>query len=241
MFATPDTPAEAAAQNFIDITEMYRMKFLNNDSTVWMNADAPEAGIWVLTHGKSTYVKVYRTVYAGWVRLTRSTAKWGRTAQATTQNPVPVMDIRNIPDGSKPNATILVVHREKGQPVGVVADGSIQHFDRSGSVTFDPFTVIDLNKYTAPTDAKTSSPWEAAHAMINGAAIMSCTSSEELGEFIRENMDTFRVDFGEKHLNFLEQHHQKIEEYAKLQTGLLVKKIAELDSSGAWQRETAGL
>lgn len=234
MYASADTPPEAAAKNFIDIAELYRMKFLTKDSTVWMNAEAPEAGMWVLTH-RSSFIKVYRTVHAGWLRLTRTNARWGRSLNATSRDGHVVLDIREVPTdvSASAAATIVVIHRDRNTPVGVVADGSVQRADKYNQFRFDPFTVVDLPRYTPPETKGGPSPFEAAHAMLNGAAIMSCTSSDD-GEFIKANMDTFKVDFGERHLDFLDTQWNKIEEYAKIQTEILVKRVKDMGLEGAW-------
>lgn len=233
MYATADTPAEAAAQNFIDITEMCRRGFFSEDSTVWMNADAPEAGMWTL-NAKSTYLKVFRSVYPGWVRLTRTRAKWGRTAQATTKDATPVLDLRNLPDDPKPSATIIVSHRDKDTPVQVVADGSIQRSNGNGIFVFDPFTVVDLHRYSVPETPVSPSPYEAAHAMINGAAIMSTTSTEEGAEFIRDHMDLFRIEIEGRDLEYLTKHMDGIERYARIRTEKLVDGIKQAGVNGQW-------
>jgi hypothetical protein len=232
MYASANTPKEAAASSFIDITELYRMKFLNENSTVWLNADAPEAGIWVLTD-RSTYVKVYRNAYAGWLRLTRSNARWARTLNATSRDATPVMDIRSIPGDSNPVATLVVVHRDYGNRVRVVADGKIQNPDSRGVITFDPFSVVDLSHYIPPDVSKKVSAYEAAHAMINGAAIMSCTATDE-GEFVRSNMDLFHIDWHQGHLDFLGSHWDNLENYANMQTEILIQKIIDNGKAGMW-------
>ncbi len=237
MYATADTPAEAAAQNFIDITEMCRRGFFSKDSTVWMNADAPEAGMWTL-NTKSTYLKVFRSVYPGWVRLTRTSAKWGRTAQATTKDATPVLDLRNLPDDPKPSATIIVSHRDKETPVQVVADGSIQRSNGNGVFIFDPFTVVDLHRYSAPEVPIVPSSYEAAHAMINGAAIMSTTSTEEGAEFIRDHMDLFRIEIEDRDLEYLTKHMDGIEKYASIRTGQLVDGIKQAGINGQWSTDS---
>lgn len=232
MYASADTPREAAASSFIDLSELYRMKFLNDESTVWLNAEAPEAGMWVLTD-RSTYVKVYRNTYAGWLRLTRSSVRWARTFNATTRDAVHVLDIRAIPEDTNPVATIVMVHRERGTRVRVVGGSAIQNPDAHGVTTFDPFSVVDLSSYIPPDRTKPVSPYEAAHAMINGAAVMSCTSNDG-GEFIRANMDQFKVDFHHEHLDFLSNKWGDIETYAQLQTKLLVERLIVAGKSGSW-------
>lgn len=233
MYASADTPSHAASKNFLNITELYRRGFLNKDATVWMNADAPEAGIWVLTH-RSSYIRIHETVRAGWYRVTRTNARWARTLNATARDGDTVLDIRDVPTdvSAGATATIIAMHRETGTHIGVVADGSVQRPDRYGQFKFDPFTVVDLHHYTPPENTAPSA-FEAAHAMLNGAAILSCTSSDG-GEFIRSNMDVFKVDFGEKHLEFLDLQWGKVEEYAKIQTDMLVQRVKELGMSGAW-------
>ena len=234
MYATADTPPSAAAQNFIDITDMYRMGFLTKDSKVWMNANAPEAGMWVLTD-RSTFLKVYRPVYAGWIRLTRSNARWARTLNSTSRDGVPVINIQDLPTdtGDSPNITLVVAHRDPDNRVGVVADGSIQRPDKNGQMRFDPFTVVDLHTYVAPEEGKGCSAYEEAHAVINGAAIMSTTSPDG-GEFVREHMDAFQVEFNDEHLDFLMKRWTEIEKYATVQSDRLIERLKKLGIDGGW-------
>ncbi len=231
MYATSDTPPNAAAQNYIDIAEMYRAGFLSENSTVWMNANAPEVGMWTLTH-RSTYLKVFRTVYPGWLRLTRTSAKWGRTSQATSKEPVSVLDLRALPDSADDKVTIVVAHRHPGHPVRVVADGSVQHPNTNGVFAFDPFTVVDLSKYTAPENAPIPNQYESAHAMISGAAIMATTSTDEGSEFIRDHMDLYYTELQQSDLDFITKNMGSIEQYAKIRTDMLLKRITDAGLSG---------
>lgn len=237
MYASANTPAEAAAQNFIDITELYRLGFLTSTSTVWMNADAPEAGMWTLTD-RSSYVKVYRTVYAGWLRFTRTTARWGRTIHTSAKEGSPVLDIRDIPGDSDTHATIAVLHRDSANKLSVVADGSVQRPDATGVFNFDPFTAIDLHHYKSPENPKPASAFAAAHAMLNGAAVMGCTSADG-GAFIKENMDIFRITVEDKHLEWVTQSMKQIEDYARLVTGHLTGQIERMGKEGKWRAAPA--
>ncbi|TXH10725.1 MAG: hypothetical protein E6R04_04505 [Spirochaetes bacterium] len=234
LYASADTPANAAAQNFMDITELYRLGFLTSTSTVWMNADAPEAGMWVLTD-RSTYVKVYRTVYAGWLRFTRTTARWGRTIHTSVKEGSQVLDIRDIPGESDTSATIVVLHRDANAKLSVVADGSVQRADSSGVFRFDPFTAIDLHHYKAPENPKPVSGFTAAHAMLNGAAVMGCTSADG-GAFVKENMDIFRIDVTDEQLAWVGKTMGDIEQYARIITTHLTDRIAEMGKEGKWSQ-----
>lgn len=236
MYASADTPSDAATACFLDISELYRMKFLGEDSTVWLNAEAPEAGMWVLTD-RSTYVKVYRNTYAGWLRLTRSHVRWARTFNATTRDAIQVLDIRAIPEDTNPVATIVMAHRERGTRVRVVGGSAILNPDAHGVTTFDPFSVVDLNNFIPPDRTKTVSPYEAAHAMINGAAVMACTSHDG-GEFIRSSMDQFKVELDRKTLDFLANRWGDIENYAQLSTKVLVERLIAAGKSGGWSSST---
>lgn len=238
MYATADTPPSAAAQNFIDITQLYRSGFIDDSSSVWMNANAPEVGMWVLNH-RSSFLKVYRPVHAGWLRLTRSTSRWARSLNATSQpNAVPVLDVRDIPSdgGDSPNATIIVAHREPDRNVGVVADGKTHRADKYGQIKFDPFTVIDLHHYTPPETDRSRSAYHTAHAMINGAAIMAVNTPDG-GEFIRENMDAFKVEFDESHIGFIQHRWSEIEIYAQSQSERLISRLRKLGLGGGWAAE----
>lgn len=235
MYATADTPPSAAAQNFIDITQLHKAGIIDSTSSVWMNANAPEIGMWVLNH-RSSFLKVYRPTYAGWVRLTRSNARWARSLNATSQ-PIAdqVLDLRHIPTdgGDAPQVTIVIAHRETGKHIGVVADGKTHRPDKYGQYHFDPFTVIDLHQYTQPEVDKGRSAYHQAHAMINGAAIMSVNAPDG-GEFIRNNMDVFKIEFDEKHLEFLQNHWHAIETYAETHSERLIDRLKKLGISGGW-------
>lgn len=231
MYASADTPPDAAAQNFIDIAHLYRIGFLHDESTVWINADAPEAGMWTLTD-KSMFVKMFRTVYPGYVRLTRSNARWGRTMRETTSSDsTHILDMREVHGDEDPKAAIVVVHRDASSTVGILADGSRHHL-HNGSYEFDPFTVIDINNFK-PGAYKTPGPYVSAHAMLNGAAIMS-TTAHDGGEFVRENMGLFKTEFGKEHIEFLDNHWNKIEAYAKIQTERLVRNIRNNTTNAEW-------
>ena len=240
MFSTPDTPHGAVAQTFMDLVDLRRHGFLTSDSKVWINADAPEAGIWML-NDKSSYLKVFRTIHAGWIRLGRTEAKWGRTSRDTTSAGELVMSIRNLPDGVNPEGvkcfiTIAVLHRDKSQPLGVLADGSVQRSDLNGRFFHDPFTVIDMSRYKAPDKAHPNA-FESAHAMVNGAALMACTSTDEGAEFIRENMDIFHLEIRDEYIEKMDQAMNTVEAFSKAATEQLMKRLKKLGGNEIWLPE----
>lgn len=236
MYASTDTPPDAAAQNFLDIMHLHRIGFLRDDSTIWINADAPEDGMWTLTD-TSSFVKMFRTVYPGWIRLTRSHARWGRTARETSSSDAKhILDMREISGDDDPRATIVLLHREPSATVGILADGERHHL-RNGAYRFDPFTVIDVSSYK-PVETRKPSPYVAAHAMLNGAAIMSSTAHDG-GEFVRENMELFKANFDMQQLEFLHGQWKKIEEHARIQTEYITDKIKQHGQESRWINSTA--
>jgi hypothetical protein len=244
MFSTPGTPHGAVAQTFMDLVELRRSGFLTSDSKVWINADAPEAGIWMLNN-KSSFLKVFRTTHAGWIRLGRTEAKWGRTSRDTTGNGELVMSIRHLPDGVNPEGvkcfiTIAVLHRDKSQPLGVLADGSVQKSDLNGRFFHDPFTVVDMSRYTAPENVKPNS-FEEAHAMVNGAALMACTSTEDGAAFIRENMDVFHLEIKDEYIAKMDQALHTVESFSRAATESLMKRLEKLGGNGIWLPDGASV
>ena len=237
MFSTPGTPHGAVAQTFMDLVDLRRHGFLTNESKVWINADAPEAGIWML-NDKSSYLKVFRTVHAGWIRIGRTEAKWGRTSRDTTGSGETVMSVRNLPDGVNPQGvkcyiTIAVLHRDRDQPLGVLADGAVQRADLNGKFYHDPFTVVDMSRFKPKDNARANS-FEEAHAMINGAALMACTSTDEGAEFIRENMDVFHLEIKEEYIAKMDAAMHTVEAFSKAATESLMKRLEKLGGEGIW-------
>jgi hypothetical protein len=222
--ADADSPLAhvALGESLSRVVEMHLKGFLPYDATVWINSDLPELGMWVLAE-KSTHVRMHRSVYPGWFRLTRAAAKYARTSALSVTSPEATYYIGNVPGFDEAHSTIVLSHPDPKATVGIIANSS--HITgHGGTYTFDPFTVVDLNHYTAPESAS-SNPVQRAHAMMNGVALLTYGYSEARKEFVADNIDKYAITFTEEHIEFFRELKNRSEQYAQAQAHEILKKI----------------
>lgn len=204
------------------VVAMHLKGYLPFDATVWINSDLPELGMWVLAE-KSTHVRMLRSAYPGWVRLTRTAAKYARTSDLSTESPEVTYSIGNIPGFDEKHSTIVIEHPDPDATVRIIAN-SVHVPDHDGQYTFDPFTVIDLNHYTAPKSA-TRNPVQHAHAMINGVALLTHGYSEARKQFVNDNIDQYAIEFAEEDIDFFRQLKSREDEYAHARAHEILTQI----------------
>lgn len=222
--ADADSPLAhvALGESLSRVVEMHLKGFLPYDATVWINSDLPELGMWVLAE-KSTHVRMHRSVYPGWFRLTRTAAKYARTSALSVNQPEATYYIGNVPGFDEVHSTIVISHPDPTATVGIIANSN--HITgHGGTYTFDPFTVVDLNHYTAPASASRN-PVQQAHAMMNGVALLTYGYGDSRKEFVAENIDKYAVDFTKEHIEFFRELKNREEQYAQAQAHEILKKI----------------
>lgn len=235
----------ALSESLQRVVEMHLKGYLPFDATVWLNSDLPELGMWVLAE-KSTHLRMHRSVYPGWIRLTRTAAKYARTGRLTNTSPEATYYIGNVPGFDEIHSTIVISHPDPTVTVGIIAN-SVHIPDHNGQYTFDPFTVIDLNHYTAPESA-TRNQVQQAHAMINGVALLTHGYSEGRKQFVADNIDKYAIVFGEDDIDFFRQLRSRESEYAHARAHEILGKITDathgavsdalgLDGDDNWRHE----
>lgn len=212
----------ALGESLSRVVEMHLKGFLPYDSTVWINSDLPELGMWVLAE-KSTHVRMHRSVYPGWFRLTRVAAKYARTSALSVTSPEATYYIGNVPGFDEVHSTIVLSHPDPDATVGIIANSN--HIaGHGGTYTFDPFTVVDLNHYTPPERASTN-PVQQAHAMMNGVALLAYGYADNRKQFLNDNIDKYAITFSEDHIAFFRELRNRSEQYAQTQAHEILKKI----------------
>lgn len=201
----------AMSLSLTTIAELWHLKYLPSNARVWVNADYPELGMWVLAEN-STHVRVHRGLEAGWARITRQSVRIGRTADSVVKRPIATYTISDLlMDDVK--STILIAHSQPGTKVQFNA-GSETAYPVNGTVSFDPFTVIDLHRYTPPETA-TVNPVEAADAMINGVKLMTYGAPDERVNLVRSEIEKFSLEIDEANLSRIYGETEKINKAAK--------------------------
>lgn len=191
-----DIVVEGLTSSLSTIANLWHMKYLPSDASVWVNGDHPQLGMWVLAD-TSSHVRVHRSVEAGWARINRSSVRFARSAESTVSRPLATYSLAETDIGvSDPNMTILVSHSQTDKRLQLLANSKIAH-PVNGVVRFDPFTVVDLNHYTAPEHA-TTNPVLAADAMVNGVKLMTYGADPDRVQMVKDNIESFVFDVDDK-------------------------------------------
>lgn len=195
------------------IADLWHLRYLPSDATVWINGDHPELGVWVLTD-RSTHVRIHRSISAGWARMTRSSVKFARTSEAAHTRPLATYTLDDLDlVGHDVKSTILVLHSEHSKRVQFIANSKVA-YPVNGTVTFDPFTVVDLQNFTPPEHASTN-PVVAADAMINGVSLMTYGAAPERAALVRDNIEAFQFDIDDSLSKNIHGQSEKISKTAR--------------------------
>lgn len=221
-----DAVIAGLVSSMTDIASLWHMKYLPDDASVWINGDYPDLGAWVLAD-RSTHVRVYKTIEAGWARMNRKSVRFDRSSEMTSSaNPRATFTITDpIFDGDDVSSTILVQHSQPKKRLQFIANSKIA-YPVNGTVTFDPFTVIDLHHYVRDTSA-TTNQWEASDAMIHGTRLMTYGSSDDRRRFVQSNIEAFHFELDDKLSSLIYGETEKITLTAKHMLNKIATNIAE--------------
>lgn len=200
------------APRFIDIADLYRRGFLNDDCTVWVNAEAPDSSFWALTD-RSEYIHMHYAVRPGYVRRnTSGRLRWGRTNDGSKDMPEVDLEPQKLPGGSDTHVTLIVKHRSPMESVKVI-DGTVIVPMENGCWSAGNQTVIDLPAYV-PVQRQLASEYEVNHARHHGARFLMKTLSSANAEMLRNDLHLYACDIPAERLQEINGHMDAVERYA---------------------------
>ena len=216
--------ARVLGQCFADFAELYRCGFLTSTSTVWANAEAPDASFWAL-NDRSQYVYVHRTPVPGYVRLTSGQLRWGRTFDGTLDKFEVDLDSKRIAGDHDKNITLIVKHRDPSRFVKVI-DNSKLAASESGVYSRRNLTVIDLLAYKPPADRPAPTEFEENHARYHGVNHLMESLNPENADLIRNHLGLFAFDITDEHIQTINSHLDVVETFADGFAEVLYRRLA---------------
>lgn len=214
IYASPaGAEARVLGQCFADFAELYRCGFLTSTSTVWANAEAPDASFWAL-NDRSQYVYVHRTSTPGYARLTSGQIRWGRTYDGTLgDKPELDLDAKRIAPDHDKNITLIVKHRDPGRAVKVIDNSKLVPLD-AGVFSRRNLTVIDLHAYKPAADRSDPTEFEENHARYHGVNHLMESLNSDNADLIRNHLGLFAFDITDEHIQTINSHLDVIETFA---------------------------
>ncbi|OHU47207.1 hypothetical protein BKG82_26490 [Mycobacteroides chelonae] len=200
------------APRFMDIADLYRRGFLDDDSTVWVNAEAPDSSMWALTD-RSEYIYLHHAARPGYVRRnTSGRLRWGRNNDGSKDTPEVDLEPESIPGGADTPVTLIVKHRYPREPLKVI-DGAALAKMHNGTWASGNRTVIDLPAYV-PVQRQPVSEYEINHARHHGARFLMKTLSAANAEALRNNLQLHACEIPAERLQEINAHMDAVERYA---------------------------
>lgn len=204
--------ARVLGQCFADFAELYRCGFLTSTSTVWANAEAPDASFWAMTD-RSQFIYVHRAPIPGYVRLTSGQLRWGRTYDDTLDKPEVDLDARRIAGDHDKNLTLVVKHRAPARAVKVIDKSKLVDLD-AGTYSRRNLTVIDLAAYKPPQEPAAPTEFEENHARYHGPNHLMDSLNTDNAELIRNHLGLFAFDITDEHMQTINSHLDVVERFA---------------------------
>jgi hypothetical protein len=195
LYATPDTAERKLfSPTLLDLASLWHRGFLDDSSTVWVNADRDSSRFWALTD-RSQFVFVIAQPTPGFIRVTKSSVRWARSFDASVDNPVITEDISELPGGVATNVTVIAKHTCAERPVTVINGGSGKSVPLSedGTAEIGNVTVIDWPRFVQrPLDQPEQ--YEVVNAELHGIEFLRNTVDPSAAELIRKHMMDYRVE-----------------------------------------------
>lgn len=188
-----------SAPLLIAIAKMWKGGFLPDDASVWFNADYPELGMWVLAE-ESTHVQFHESLVDLWARINRTSVRLATTWNNTTIRPLREFRVGDTGLADIHSTIVVSQHTAGDTPerVRFAANSDIVK-PVNGKVTFDPFTVVDLNYHKGPDEASTN-PLVSADALLNGTRLMTYGAEDDQVQLVHDNLDAFCSEVDPKKL-----------------------------------------
>lgn len=200
------------APRFIDIADLYRRGFLNDDCTVWVNAEAPDSSFWALTD-RSEYIHMHYATRPGYVRRnTSGRLRWGRTNDGSKDSPEVDLDPQKLPGGPDTHVTLIVKHRYPIELVKIIDSTALVPME-NGCWSLGNQTVIDLPAYV-PVERQVASEYEGNHARHHGARFLMKTLDAAKAEALRNNLHLYACELPAERLQEINSHMDAVERYA---------------------------
>jgi len=213
IYASPaGAEARVLGQCFADFADLYRCGFLTSTSTVWANAEEPDASFWALTD-RSQYVYVHRSPVPGYVRLTSGQIRWGRSYDGTLEKYEVDLDSRRIAGDPDKNITLVVKHRAPGRTVKVIDKSKLVDLE-GGEYSRRNLTVIDLGAFTPAQDRGEPSEFEENHARYHGVNHLMDSLNSENADLVRNHLGMFSFDITDEHMQTINTHLDVVETFA---------------------------
>lgn len=216
--------ARVLGQCFADFAELYRCGFLTSTSTVWANAEEPDASFWAL-NDRSQYVYVHRTPVPGYVRLTSGRIRWGRSYDGTLGKFEVDLDSKRIAGEHDKNLTLIVKHRDPARSVKVIETSKLADLD-AGVFTRRNLTVIDLASYKPPADRQAPTEFEENHARYHGVNHLMESLNPENADLVRHHLSRFAFDITDEHMRTINDHLDVVETFADGFAEVLYSRLA---------------
>ncbi|PBA08469.1 hypothetical protein [Mycobacterium avium] len=201
-------------RSLADVVDLWAAGVLPTESTVWVNASAPEPMMWALTD-HSHLIYVHRPAEPGYVRLTAGRARWARTYNDTRDRAALDLALDELPGGRDRRVTLVIAHRMPAHldhPVGVIAGTS--HGSRRCALTAGSYrhdtsrtTVIDLPRFRSyhgltahgggGSPVGQVSDFERSNAAVHGMELLTRDLSAAETTLVRAHLDlayTLRLD-----------------------------------------------
>jgi len=228
MFARRDTPSLAGAAVTQQITELIEAGFLGAGSRVWCNLEIPNA-MWVLSDC-STFLRIVDVPTAGWVRLTHSSAVWGRTAAATTQAPHHLLNTADLPIPVQPRDLVTVALRNAdARLMRAIFDGCPQPVENL-TVENRPMRAIDLKPCELVPHPRLREPseYDRHYAAVRGLDLMAATEPA-LHLQICENLDAFTSVIRPEDYERMRSARQRSAQASERIVDPIMQSVQELD------------
>lgn len=231
-FIRPGTPSSAGPAVITQIVDLYNFGVIGPGSKIWCNMDIPNA-LWVLAD-ISTFLRIVDVPTAGWVRLTRNSAVWGRVARDTVANPSHGFSVVDMPLLVQEYDTITVALRNTDTHRMRAQFGGTHHAMPNFEISRGMMRAVDMKNIGTIKREPLEKPseFDVNHAGIRGLDLMSATTGPHMHRVIRKNIEAFTTTLLVEEFHKIQGAQNRISQITESITSPIIANIAKLKDVG---------
>lgn len=231
-FIRPGTPPSAGPAVVMQIVDLYNFGIIGPGSKVWCNLDIPNA-LWLLSD-VSTFLRIVDVPTAGWVRLTRNSAVWGRVARDTCAQASHGFAASDMPMPVQPYDTVTVAFRNSDTVRMRAQFGGKNHFMPNFEISHGMMRAIDLKQISDYRRDPLAQPCEfdINYAGIRGLDLMSASTGPHMHKIIRQNIAAFTTNLLVEEFRKIRAMQRNIAQVTEAITAPIIDNIAKIGDIG---------
>ncbi|TQC45047.1 hypothetical protein EEB14_33960 [Rhodococcus sp. WS4] len=194
--SSPIGHATNLPRHLLRVARLYRRGVLDENSTVWINANVMSPIFWTLS-SRSTCMYWFDAPTSGTVRLTKDRIRWAPTYNASGSSPDLELTLDSLPVDAMKHVTFVVDHGHSSEEPVQVVEGADSKRPVNGFHQGAHASVLDLGTYARQADEGIPAARRFATSLgyVHGTKLLAAGMPREVQAALEEQLELYGVDF----------------------------------------------